>query len=336
MAVMEIAVEIGTSYTSIYYLGAGVVLREPTVVAYIGEGSNKKLFASGEAAVKMKGKTPEKTTVVSPVADGYVADVEACTAMMKDFIKRILPPSYVLFPKIRALLVVPAGLTVDDYKTYEDILHKAGVRETMLVENAMATAIGAGIQVDTNGGFIANIGGGTTEIALISLAGIITGQSFNLGGNAMDKALADFLIGKYSFKVDVATARRIKEEIGSLYANDISSMDVMGIDTKIAAPASMTVYATDVYEALKPYYDNIARAIVGVTNLCPPELAGIIEGQGIVLSGGAAKLPGLMRTFREQITFPITIAEDPEYTAILGAGRLLADKQLLSQIHQQQ
>ncbi len=337
MASMDIAIEIGTSFTSIYMSGSGLVLREPSVVAFIGDSENKKLLAVGSKAVQMQGRAPEKTTVVCPVADGYIADADACVSMMTEFIKRILPPSYVFFPRVRAILAVPTCLTVGERKVYEDVVRSAGVNEVSMVDNVLVTALGFDLPVASPaGGLVVNIGGGVTEIAIVSLCGTISGCSVNVGGNMMDKALADFLVGKYGLKVGLNTARRIKEEIGSLYPNDISSMEVKGINTNTMTPSSLSVYATDVYEALLPYYARIAEAVHGITNLCPPELAGGIHGSGLFAAGGAAKMPGLERIFKEVLEIPVTIGEDPEYTAISGAGKLLGNKELLKQINAQQ
>lgn len=336
MATMDIAIEIGTSFTSIYLSGAGIVLSEPTVVAHVTENGKKKVLAVGEKAVQMQGRAPEKTVVVCPVADGYIVDSEACIGMLTEFIKRILP-SYIFFPKIRALLVVPTGLTVGERKVYEDVLRASGCAEVSMVENVLVTALGVDLPIESPaGGLVANIGGGVTEIALISLCGTISGCSVNVGGNMMDRALVDFLVGKYGLKVGAGTARRIKEEIGSLYANDISSLEVKGINTKNMTPSSLSVYATDVYEALKPYYCRIADAIRGIINVCPPELAAGIQGMGLFVAGGASKILGLDKLLKEELDVPVTIAEDPEYTAISGAGKLLDDKELQRQINIQQ
>ena len=300
-----------------------MVLREPTVVAFIGENENKKLLAAGVKAVQMQGRAPEKTTVVCPVSDGYIVDADACVVLMKEFIKRILP-TYVIFPRIRALLAVPTGLTVGERKVYEDVLRAAGVNEIMLVDNVIVTALGFDLPVTSaEGGLVVNVGGGVTEIAIISLCGTISGCSVNVGGNMMDKALIDFLVG-------------IKEEIGSLYPNDIASMEVKGINTNTMTPSSLNVYATDVYEALLPYYARIAEAVEGITNLCPPELASGIHGMGLFAAGGASRMPGFDKVLKEVLNIPVTIGEDPEYTAISGAGKLLGNKELLNAIRAQQ
>lgn len=337
MAIMDVAIEIGTSYTSIYLSGAGVVLREPTAIAFIGDGEDRKVLAVGEKAMEMKGSAPDRTAVICPVVDGYVADVDACTKMMTEFVKKILPLKYVLFPKIRALLVVPTGLSMEERKAYSDMLTASGVAEVTLVDNSIATAVGFDLPIDTPaGGLVASIGGGVTEIAIVSLCGTVAGCSVSVGGNMMDKALIDYCVGKYHLKMGAVTASKVKEEIGSLYPNDVSSMEVRGINIATMTPAALSIYATDIYEALMPYYGKIADAIEGITNLCPPEIAGAIHGKGLFVCGGGAKIPGIERVLETVLHLPITVAEDPEYIAITGAGKLLGNDDLLEKIHLQQ
>ncbi|MBR7141812.1 MAG: rod shape-determining protein [Clostridia bacterium] len=337
MATMNIAIEIGTSHTSVYLESAVVVLREPTAVAYVGDGDNKSVVAVGERAMSMMGKTPDKTTVVCPVVDGYIVDVDACKAMMSEYIKRILPVSYIFFPKIKAILVTPTGLTVDERKVYEDVVVQAGVAEVTLVDNVIATALGFDLPIASPaGGFVVNIGGGITEIALISVCGIISGCSVNVGGSMMDRALMDYLVGKYGLKVGGLTARRIREEIGTLYNNDVSYLEVKGININTLTPSTQCVYAEDTCAALLPYYARIADAIQGVTNLCPPELSSSVQGSGVFVAGGCAKIPGVEKVLGEILEIPVTVAEEPELVSVLGAGKLIGNKDLIKQIRSQQ
>ena len=336
MAAMEIAIKIGTSYTSVYLSGAGVVLHEPSVVAFVGEGEKKKVIAVGREAKSMRGVAPDRTTVVSPVIDGYVTDVEACTLMMTEFIKKILPVSYLLFPKIKALLVVPTGLSVQERKIYTDIVLKSGVADVTMVDNSIATALGFDLPIETPaGGLVANIGGGITEISIVSMCGTVTGCSVSVGGNMMDKALIDYCIGKYGFKIGAETARKAKEEIASLYPNDVSSIEVRGLNISTMTPAAITLYATDLYEVLMPYYGKIADAIEGITNLCPPEIAAGVHAKGLFVCGGGAKITGIERVLKPVLYIPVTVADDPEFTAIVGAGKLLGNDALMEKIHLQ-
>lgn len=329
MATMDIAIEIGTTFTSIYVSGEGVVLREPSVVAYYGD--DKKLLAVGRDAWEKKGKTPNGTTVVCPVADGYVSDFDVTKDMVAQFIKRILPPSYVIFPKIRAILVVPTGLSVDERRIYEDAVLGAGVSECTLVENATAVALGTDLDLE-KGGLVATIGGGVSEVALISSFGVIAGCSISVGGNMMDKALSDYLMGKYGVRIGSSTARKLKEEIGSLYPGDVASMDATGIGVDSFAPACVTVYAADVYEAVAPYYARVSEAVSSVMSQCPPELALEVAGEGLHLAGGGAKIAGVERVIGAGIGIPVKVGFDCELASMIGAGKLLGNSRLLKEI----
>ena len=337
MATINLAVEIGTSYTSIFVSGEGVVLRESTTIAYNGEGEKKKPIAYGNEAYKLIGKAPDKTVVVNPVRDGYIVEVEAMTDLMTEFIKRILPTSYVFYPKIKVLLAVPTGLEVEERKIYEEIMLKSGVAEVTLVDNVITTAHGLELPIDApESALVVNMGSGVTEIALISLCGTITGCSISVAGAMLDRALMDFVTGKYGIKIGIATARRVREEIASLYVNDTSSMEVSGISINTLTPKTVRIYAIDTYEALMPYFARIAEAIKGNTNLCPPELAESLHENGVFIAGGLSKTPGLKEFFADIIELPVTVAPDGELTAIYGAGKLLEDKPLLNKIIAQQ
>lgn len=333
MAVLEIAIEIGTSNTSIYISGMGVVLREPTIVAFIGEPKQRKVRAVGNQAIDMLGKTPEKTTIVSPVMDGFIVDQDACTVLLKEFIKKIIPDKYIFNPRIKAILGVPTGLTVEERKMYEDVCLKAGVSDVTMIENIILSAIGIDLPISTtNGGVIVNIGGGTTEIAALSLSGVVSGCGVNIGGTMMDKALLDFIVGKYSLKIGLSTARKVKTEIGSLYSNDTSYITVSGIDVRTKNLGSVTIRATDVLEALMPYYIRVSEAIESVINMCPPEIASDIYKSGIHVTGGASQILGLDKLFGSRLKLPVYVSEDANFSTITGAGKLLSNKQLLEEI----
>ncbi len=337
MASISVAIEIGTSQTTIALSGAGVVLREPTVIALVGEGDSKKVLAVGNKAVQMLGKAPERTTIINPVSEGYIVDEDACARLLSEFIKKIIPDELLFFPKIKAVLCVPTGLSVEELKTYEDVLLKAGVSEVNAVSGMLTSALGFDLPITSpEANLVVNIGGGVAEIALVSMGGIISGCSVNVGGTMMDRAIVDYLVGKYGLKVGANTARKIKEEIGSFYPNDVSSMEVNGISVNTLTPATRTVYATDVYDALLPYYGRIADAIEGVINTCPPELATSVQKKGMYLCGGASKIFGVVDIIKEVVDIPITLSDEPEYASILGASKLLEDKELFKFIRAQQ
>ncbi len=329
MAAMDVAIEIGTTFTSIYLSGEGVVLREPSVVAYYG--NDRKLLAVGKDAWEKKGKTPDGTVVVSPVVDGYVSDYAAAKDMLTQFIRRVLPESYVIFPKIRAILTVPTGLSVDERKVYEDVVRGSGVHECIMVDNALAVSLGCDVDLE-QGGLVANIGGGVTEIALVSSFGVLSGCSINVGGNMMDEAISNYLVGKYGVRISSSATRTVKEEIGSLYEGDVASVDVTGIGVDTLAPACVTVNAADVYDAIYPYYARVAETIGSVISQCPPALAETVRSFGLKLSGGGSKIPNLDKVFSSLIGVTATVVENGELTGVSGAGRLLSNSRLLGEI----
>ena len=336
MAAMEIALDIGTSYTSIFLSGQGIVLREPTIVAFQGDAKQRRVRAVGNAALEMLGKTPDKTTVVTPVIDGVIADIEACSIMLKEFIRKLLPESYLFFPRIKAILGVPTGLSFEERRAYEDVCAAARIAEVTMLENIMLAGVGIDLPVaSSGGGLIVAIGGGVTEIAALSLGGVITGCGVTIGGNMMDKALIDFLSGKFNLKVGLNAVRKMKHDIGSLSASDNSQYDVEGVDIRTKVPASVTVFATDIRDALLPYYNKICDAIESVINTCKPEIAADIYRTGIYVVGGGSLIFGLEELMRERLGLHVYIPADPQYAAILGGGKLLSDTALLGDILQQ-
>ena len=333
MAALEIAVEIGTSYTSIFVSGNGIVLREPTVIAFLGEPKQKKIRAVGQAAYEMLGKTPEKTTVVCPVVDGFIADPEACSLLLREFIKRILPPSYIFFPKIKAVLGIPTGLTIEERKMYEDVLLSSYIKEITMVENIILSAIGIDLPVSTTyGGLVVNIGGGITEVAALSLSGVVSGCGVTIGGNLMDKALIDFAAGKHNLKMGLSTARKVKNEIGTMYENDTSETVVSGIDLQTKNIGTAKLKATDVYSVLRPYYVRLRDAVESIIKMLPPEIASDVYKTGIYAVGGGSKITGLEKFLSSELSLNAYVPDDPEYAAILGAGKLLSNRYLLDEI----
>ena len=334
MATMEIAVEIGTSYTSIYLSGSGLVLREPTVVAYTGAGERRKVRAVGNKAVEMLGKTPERTLIVSPVVDGVIVDPDTCAVLLRAFIGRIVDDGYSFFrPRIKAILAVPMGLEKKQYKTYEDVCFAADISEVTTIESIILAGVGIDMPLTSpHAGLVVNIGGGATEIAALSLCGIIDGYGVSIGGNMMDNALIDYISGKKSLRLGTNTARKLKHDIGSLYVNDTSKMEVKGVDIRTRQPSSCVVYATEVREALLPFYTQIAGAVENIIHRCPPEIAGDIYRSGIYLTGGASQITGLPEFLKAKLQLPVYLVEDPSFAVILGAGKLLSNDELLAGI----
>lgn len=331
---VNIAIEIGTTYTTIFVENYNVVLREPSVVAFMDDDYNT-VRAVGKQALELDGKINEKVNFVYPVCDGYVKDASAASIMLKEFIKKIFPRAGKLFgPCFRAILSVPASLTVEERRMYEDVCVKAGIRKVEMVDKVVLSAVGASVPVSDGGVILVSVGGGSTEVALVSVYSIIDGLSINVGGTMMDSAIVDCVRGKYGLKISKAIATKIKEEIGSLYTNDLSKLDVKGLDSGTLTPAEITVYATDVYEVLLPYYECIASGVMQIINNCPPALAEYIHDRGVFVVGGGAKIPGLKEYLLASTKLPVTICKDPEYASIIGAGKLMTDKEMLELINE--
>lgn len=335
MAIKEIAVEIGTSYTSVYVPGNGIVLREPTVIAFFGDPRDGRVQAVGAEAEKMLGKTPERTVIVQPVADGLIVDADACVHMLRTFLRRILPQGRLFAPRVKAIVGVPVGLTVQDRALYGDVCEEAGIGDVVMVENILLSAVGLDLPVVTaEGGIVVNIGAGVTEIAAVGLSSIVSGFGITIGGNKMDKAVADYIAGKYDLKVGLRTARKVKNEIGSLYENDTANMLVSGRNVSNRNTGSAYITAAEVCEVVKPYYQKIAEAIESAINLCPPDIVGDVSERGIYVVGGGSKILGLEKTYSERLRVPVHTVEEPSYCAVLGAGKLLGDRQLFESITQ--
>lgn len=333
MAKMDIALELGTSFTSIYVSGNGIVLHEPSVIAYYDGGTRRSMRAVGEAAYRMIGKAPDKTKTVCPIMDGVIKDQDAATTMLAEFVKRILPDSYIVKPKIRAVLGVPTGLTVDERKMYEEVLRGAGIDEVTMVNSIMLAAIGCELPLQSEyGGFIVSIGGGVTEIAALSLCGIITGCSINIGGDMIDRTLIDSISGIYRLKTDRATARSVKEKIASLIRNDRATVVISGIDQETKTIRAEEVSADKLYDVVSVYYNNIIDAVESVINSCSPAVAGEIRKNGIYVVGGGANITGLAELMTKKLGVNIKIPRDPHYATVTGAGMLLSDPYLLEDI----
>lgn len=333
MAALEIAVEIGTGFTSIYLPGNGIVLREPTVIAFIGDPKNKRVHAVGAAAEAMIGKTPERTTVVEPVVGGIITQPEACGILLREFVKKIVPSSYVFFPRIKAVLGIPTGLDLSERNLYEEVCAAAGIADVVMVENILLSGLGIDMPVSAaGGGIVVNIGAGATEIAALSLAGVVSGCGVTIGGQMIDKAIVDHIAGKYDLKVGTLTARKIKEQIGSLYENDTAELTVSGRSVTTKNIGTALIAACEICGVIKPYYLRIADAVESIINMCPPEIVADIHSRGLFVVGGGSKILGLEQTFSERLGVRIHTVEDPSYCVIMGAGKLVGDKNLLQAV----
>jgi len=326
----DMAIDLGTANTLVYLKGKGIVFREPSVVAVQRNSKGEQsVVAVGKAAKDMLGKTPASIVAIRPMKDGVIADFEITEEMLRYFILRA--HNRKTFVRPRVVIGVPSGITPVEKRAVRESAESAGAREIHLIEEPMAAAIGADLPIkDATGNMIIDIGGGTTEVAVISLSGTVTSQSIRVAGDKMDEALVQYVKRKYSLLIGERTAEIIKMTIGTAYPDeDPQSMEVKGRDMVTGIPKTLEISAEEVREALVEPINTIVETVRMTLEKTPPELAADIVDKGIVLVGGGALLKNLDTLLREVTSVPITIADDPLSAVVMGAGRVLDDIELL-------
>jgi rod shape-determining protein MreB len=326
----DLAIDLGTANTLVYAKGRGIISSEPSVVAVDTE--KHRVRAVGKEAKSMLGRTPGSITAVRPLRDGVIADFEIAEAMLRYFIQKAHNRSTLLRPRI--VISVPSGITEVEKRAVRESALSASAREVYLIEEPMAAAIGAGLPItEPSGNMIIDIGGGTTEVAIISLAGIVYANSVRVGGDKMDDAILNYVKRKYNLLIGERTAERIKIEIGSAYPSDEQkSLVVKGRDLVAGVPKTLEIHTEDVREALQEPVNAIVEATKIALERTPPELAADIADKGIVLSGGGALLQNLDILLREETGLPIMLAEDPFTAVVMGCGRCLDEVDLLRDV----
>jgi len=326
----DLAIDLGTANTLVYLKGKGIVFREPSVVAVQKNSRGEQnVVAVGKAAKDMLGKTPGSIIAIRPMKDGVIADFEITEEMLRFFILRAHNRKTLVRPRV--VIGVPSGITPVEKRAVRESAESAGAREIYLIEEPMAAAIGADLPIkDATGNMIIDIGGGTTEVAVISLSGTVTSQSIRVAGDKMDEALVQYVKRKYSLLVGDRTAEIIKMTIGTAYPDDNpQSMEVKGRDLVTGIPKTLEITGEEVREALVEPINTIVETVRITLEKTPPELAADIVDKGIVLVGGGALLKNLDMLLREVTSVPITIADDPLSAVVMGAGRVLDDIELL-------
>jgi rod shape-determining protein MreB len=326
----DLAIDLGTANTLVYLKGKGIVFREPSVVAVQRNSRGEQnVVAVGQAAKNMLGKTPGSIMAIRPMKDGVIADFEITEEMLRYFIVRA--HNRKTFVRPRVIIGVPSGITPVEKRAVRESAESAGTREIYLIEEPMAAAIGADLPIkDATGNMIVDIGGGTTEVAVISLSGTVTSQSIRVAGDKMDEALVQYIKRKYSLLIGDRTAEVIKMTIGTAYPDENSeSMEVKGRDMVTGIPKTLEITAEEVREALVEPINTIVETVRITLEKTPPELAADIVDKGIILVGGGALLKNLDVLLREVTSVPITIADDPLSAVVMGAGRVLDDIELL-------
>ena len=329
----DLAIDLGTANTVVYAKGQGIVISEPSVVAVARDGRGvDKVRAVGKAAKEMLGRTPGNIVAIRPMKDGVIADFEITEAMLRYFISRVHDRKRLVRPRI--VIAVPSGITSVEKRAVRESAISAGAREVFLIDEPMAAAIGAGLPItEPSGNMIIDIGGGTTEVAVISLSGIVYSNSARVGGDKMDEAVINYVKRKYNLLIGERTAELIKINIGSACLSDENaSMEVKGRDLVAGVPKILEIKAEEVREALAETVNQVVEAAKIALERTPPELAADIVDKGIVLVGGGAQLRNLDVLLREATGLPVMLAEDPLTAVAIGTGRTLDDLSLLREV----
>lgn len=326
----DLGIDLGTANTLVYVKDRDIVLREPSVVA-IQQGTSRVL-AVGEEAKRMLGRTPGNIVAIRPMKAGVIADFEVTEAMLRYFIRKAHNRKWVIRPRI--IISVPSGITEVEKRAVKDSATHAGAREVYLIEEPMAAAIGVGLPVqEPAGNMIVDMGGGTTEVAIISLAGIVLSRSVRVGGDEMDEAIVQYLKRVYNLMIGERTAEEIKITIGSAYPlGEEVSMEVKGRDLVAGLPKTLTITSDEIREALQEPVSAIIEAIRITLERCPPELSSDLVDRGIVLAGGTSQLRGMDKLLAEQTGLPVHVAEDPLSAVAEGTGVVLHELNFLRKV----
>lgn len=325
----DMGIDLGTANTLVYVRHEGIVLREPSVVAKRSDGA---ILAVGDEAKRMIGRTPSDIHAMRPLRDGVIADFDTTAAMLSYFIRKGMRGRSLLRPRV--IVGIPSGVTEVEKRAVIDATLQAGAREAYLIEEPMAAAIGAGLPVsEPVGSMVVDIGGGTTEVAVISLGGIVTSKSIRIGGDEMDEAIIQYARKAYNLLIGERTAEEIKIAIGSAYPlREEQAVDVRGRDLVSGLPRTVRMTSAEIREALREPVAAIVDAVKQTLERTPPELSADIVERGIVLAGGGSLLRGLDRLLAEETGMPVTLTDDPLSAVVLGTGRALEEIDTLKKV----
>lgn len=326
----DMGIDLGTANTLVHLKGKGIVLREPSVVAI--QRDTGEVLAVGEEAKQMIGRTPGNIVAIRPLKDGVIADFDVTQAMLKYFIRKSIDTKSFIRPRV--VVGVPSGVTEVEKRAVIDATMQAGAREAYLIEEPMAAAIGAGLPVhEPTGNMVVDIGGGTTEVAVISLGGIVTSRSIRIGGDEMDESIVQYIKRTYNLMIGERTAEEIKTSIGAAIVPDTDhGMDIRGRDLVSGLPKTLNIKASEVQQALNEPVMGIIEAVKVTLEKTPPELASDIMDRGIVMTGGGSLLRGLDRLLSKETGMPVYISEDALSCVALGTGKALESLDLLKRV----
>jgi rod shape-determining protein MreB len=326
----DMAVDLGTANTLVYVRGRGIVLNEPSVVAVNQDTGG--ILAVGIEAKKMIGRTPGNIVAIRPLKDGVIADFDTTERMLRYFIQKVHKRSYLAKPRI--VVCVPSGITGVEQRAVKDAGYAAGARKVYIIEEPMAAAIGAGLPIhEPTGNMVVDIGGGTTEVAVISLGGIVTALSIRVGGDELDQSIINWVKSEYSLLLGERTAEEIKMAIGSAYQlQGENDAEIRGRDLATGLPKTIVVTAAEIRKALEEPVKQIVNAVKGTLDKCPPELSSDLMDRGIVLTGGGALLKGLDERLRRETGMPIHIADRPLDAVVEGSGKCIEEFEALEKV----
>ena len=325
----DMAIDLGTANTLVYVKGQGIVLNEPSVVAIIDDKGKKSVLAVGDEAKTMLGRTPGNISAVRPLRDGVIADFVVTEEMIKHFIKKVHKKRAFANPRI--IIAVPTGSTPVERKAIQDSAMAAGARSVQLIEESIAAAIGAGLPIsDATGSMVVDIGGGTTEIAIMSLGGVVYANSMRVAGDAMDKSIIAYMRKQFNLLVGEASAEKIKKEIGTALPTSGSTYLMKGRDIRSGTPKEIALKEEDTAEALRPVLNQIVAGIKDALEKTPPELSADLVDMGLVLTGGGALLKNIDKLITKETGLPVVIAEDPLSCVVLGTGKTLEHEETFS------
>ena len=325
----DMAIDLGTANTLVVLKGKGVVLNEPSVVAIVDQGGKKNVLAVGDEAKTMLGRTPGNISAIRPLRDGVIADFVVTEEMIKHFIKKVHKGSTFANPRI--LICVPTGSTPVERKAIQDSALAAGARRVQLIEEPIAAAIGAGLPIsEATGSMIVDIGGGTTEIAIMSLGGLVYSKSLRVAGDAMDVAIVNYMRKEYNLLIGDTTAEKIKKEMGTAIPTGTNTYPVKGRDLRSGTPKEVNITEEDTAEALNDIMKEMVNAIKNGLENTPPELSADLVDMGLTLTGGGSLLKNIDKRFAKETGLPVHVADDPLSCVAVGTGKALDQEQTFS------
>jgi len=330
----DMAIDLGTANTLVYVKGQGIILNEPSVVAVVNEGGKNRVLTVGSEAKEMLGRSPGNIEVIRPLQDGVIADFEVAEEMLKYFIQKVHKRKTFTSPVV--IVCVPSGSTAVERRAIQESAERAGARQAYLIEEPMAAAIGAGLPVtEPSGSMVVDIGGGTTEVGVLSLGGIVYSASVRIGGDKMDEAIIGYLRRHHNLLIGLQSAERLKKQIGTAYPpeeGDGEKMEVKGRDLVNGIPKELTLTQRDVCDAISEPVGSIVEAVKRALENCAPELAADIVDRGIILTGGGSLMAGIDTVLRKATGLPVTVAEEALLCVVLGTGKVLEQRKILQDV----